>query len=298
MLGGGSLASGGLGMAGGTAVVTATGTALGGALGATTVTAYAGDDKSFDIVKLRDGVGPSLILASGFLTERDSGWGPWQSFIDQRFPDSPVYRVHWGAQELKKIAVLGGSTSAKVGVRIVLTSMAKKGSKAFGRLSFMGSVLLARDVAVNPWTLAKNRAGMTGALLADVLARTDEQSFILVGHSLGARVMVTCAQALGSKAGPPPSIDDLLGAAVGHKGDWRTLDAAVQGTVYNYWSSNDEVLRRLYAIAELGQRAIGQAGFGSKFGRIKDRNVSRSVRGHSGYFQGVTLARTLSTTET
>jgi pimeloyl-ACP methyl ester carboxylesterase len=292
MLGGGSIASGGLGMAGGTAVVTATGSALGGALGASTVMAYAGADKSFDIVKLRDGVGPAVVLASGFLTEGDSGWGPWQELIDQRFADSPVYRVHWGAHELKKIAILMGGASAKVGVRMVLTNMAKKGSKAFGRLSYIGAVLLARDVTVNPWSVAKNRAGMTGAALADILARTEEGSFILVGHSLGARVMVTCAQTLGSRGGVP-RIDSmhLLGAAVGRKGDWGTLDAAVSRAVFNYWSPNDEVLRRLYVAAEFGQRSAGQVGFGSTFAKIKDRNVGRLVRSHSGYFHGVKLAR-------
>jgi pimeloyl-ACP methyl ester carboxylesterase len=278
-------------MAGGTAVITATGSALGGALGATTVLAYAGSDKSFDVVKLRDGIGPSVVLASGFLTERDAGWGNWQNMIDKRFPDSPVYRVQWGAQELKGLGVLAAGGAAKVAVRKVLTSMAKRGSKAFGTLPGIGAVLAARDVAVNPWTLAKSRAGMTGAALADIIARTDDQTFILVGHSLGARVMVTCAQALGTKS-DAPRIESmhLLGAAVGRKGDWRTLNDAVSGTVLNYWSSQDEVLRRVYAVAELGQRAVGQAGFDSRFPRIKDRNVSRTVRGHSGYFADFELA--------
>jgi hypothetical protein len=83
----------------------------------------------------------------------------------------------------------------------------------------------------------------------------------------------------------------LLGAAVGRKGDWSTLDDAVSGSVFNYWSPNDEVLRRLYVAAEFGQRAAGQAGFGSTFAKIKDRNVGRLVRSHSGYFHGVKLAR-------
>jgi hypothetical protein len=96
---------------------------------------------------------------------------------------------------------------------------------------------------------------------------------------------------LGTKS-DAPRIESmhLLGAAVGRKGDWRTLNDAVSGTVLNYWSSQDEVLRRVYAVAELGQRAVGQAGFDSRFPRIKDRNVSRTVRGHSGYFADFELA--------
>jgi len=101
MLGGGSIASGGLGMAGGTAVVTATGTALGGALGASTVAAYVGADKSFRIERVRSGSGPAVVFATGFLTEGLSGWAAWQMLIDARFPDSSVYQVHWGARNSK-----------------------------------------------------------------------------------------------------------------------------------------------------------------------------------------------------
>ena len=69
ILGGGSIASGGLGMAGGTAVVTATGTALGGALGAATVAAYAGADKSFRIELVRPGSGTRCSSRRAFSPE-------------------------------------------------------------------------------------------------------------------------------------------------------------------------------------------------------------------------------------
>ena len=63
-------------------------------------------DKSFRIQKLRDGEGPAVLLASGFLTEGDTGWGSWRRIIDQRYPGSPVYRVHWGSKELKNLGSL------------------------------------------------------------------------------------------------------------------------------------------------------------------------------------------------
>lgn len=293
MLGGGSVAAGGLGMAGGTAVVTATGSALGGILGATATSAYVSSDKSFRIEKLRDGTGPVVVLASGFLTQGKSGWGPWQRMIDRRYPESKVYRVHWGAKELKSLGILAGVGAGKVAACKVVAAAGKRGSRAFGSLPGIGWVLAAHDVAANPWTVAKNRAGMTGAVLADLIARTDgEGPYVLIGHSLGARVMVHAAQALGTRTGAPPRIDTmhLLGAAVGTRGDWRSLDAAVSGTVWNYWSGRDEVLGTVYAIAELGQKAVGHVGLGSKFARIKDRNVTRTVGGHSAYFDKVRLA--------
>ena len=152
--------------------------------------------------------------------------------------------------------------------------------------------MLAKDVAANPWTVAKTRAGMTGAVLADLIARTDEPAFVLVGHSLGARVMATAAQLLGTTAWMRPKLEDvhLLGAAVGRQGRLAHAQRRVTGTVWNYWSSNDSVLKYLYAVGSVGERAAGQGGFETKFPKIKNRNVSRSVDGHSAYFGAISLA--------
>lgn len=115
---------------------------------------------------------------------------------------------------------------------------------------------------------------MTGVVLADLLGRTSEGPYVLVGHSLGARMMVTCAQSLGTRS-EDPRIESmhLLGAAVGRDGDWRSLNNAVSGTVWNYYSTNDAVLEWLFRLGDLGKRAVGHDGFGTKFARIKDRNV-------------------------
>ena len=102
VLGGGAVAAGGLGMAGGTAVVTATGAALGGAIGLQVTSAYVHDDKSFRIQQLREGDGTPVLLASGFLTENDDGWGQWQD------PSTGATRMlrsteFTGAKELKAL---------------------------------------------------------------------------------------------------------------------------------------------------------------------------------------------------
>lgn len=294
MLGGGSLAAGGFGMAGGTAVVSAVGAGLGGVIGGTATAAYVRSDPSFQLLKLRDGIGTPVLLASGFLTDKDDGWGTWKRLVDDRYPDQPVYRVHWGAKELKVFgtlaAVRAGNAAAMSFARRAAGRAAKR---AAGRASWFGWLLLAKDVAANPWTVAKTRAGMTGAVLADLIARTDEPAFVLVGHSLGARVMATAAQLLGTRVDAPKLEDvHLLGAAVGAKGDWRTLNDSVTGTVWNYWSSNDSVLKYLYAVGSAGERAAGQGGFETKFPKIKNRSASRNVEGHSAYFGTISLAHT------
>lgn len=292
LLGGGSLAAGGLGMAGGTAVVTAAGTALGGALGATTVSAYTKADKSFDLERLKDGEGPPVVIASGFLTEGDRGWGPWRNLVEAAYPNNPVYRVSWGAKELRAFASMVGLIGGKQLGNVALRKMALGAMKTAGRkLGPLGVALTAKDVATNPWTVARTRADMTGAVIADLLARTDGQPFILVGHSLGARVLAEAALALGTKQGSAVLLDvHLLGAAIDKDKDWRYMSEAVQGTVTNYFSRNDKVLSVLYQLAELGSKPIGLGGIPTKAANLKNRDVSRVVKGHGDYFHTVTLA--------
>ena len=291
MLGGGAIAQGGLGMAGGTMVVTATGTALGGALGASTMSSYIAADPSFRIEKVREGVGTPVVFATGFLTQGLGGWEAWRVLVDSRYPDAPIYQVHWGAKELKNLGELALSASTKAVVQKMIVAGAKRGSKAAG-MPGVGWVLGFAGIATNPWTVARTRAGMTGVALGTLLARCEEGPFVLMGHSLGGRVMATAAQTLSTKPGGAILEDvHLLGAAIGRKGDWRGLNDAVTGQVWNYWSKNDDVLRWLYKLSELGETAVGQAGFASGFARIKDRNVSQRVAKHSDYVRAVRLEK-------
>jgi pimeloyl-ACP methyl ester carboxylesterase len=292
LFGGGSLAAGGLGMAGGTTVITALGGGLGSALGAAATSAYVSSDASFKIEKLREGHGTPVLFATGFLTQGEDGWGNWKRLIDDRYPDAPVYRVYWGAKELKDLTQLVTEGATRHAIHRSATTVARRASsKAAARLGPLGSFFVARDVAANPWTVARTRAEMTGAILADLIARTNADRFILMGHSLGGRVMITTAQALGSKRGEP-RIESmhLLGAAVSSGRDWRNLNHAVADTIWNYHSRHDRVLANLYRAAQFGHRAVGQVGFKSSFPSIRDRDVSRLVKSHKAYVTKVKLA--------
>ena len=88
-----------------------------------------------------------------------------------------------------------------------------------------------------------------------------------------------------------PQIDDmhLLGAAIGANIDKQPLNQAVGGTVHNYFSRRDSVLKNLYRVAELGQQPSGLQGFRSAFPRIKDHDVSKKVANHFEYLKTVDL---------
>ncbi len=119
-------------MAGGTAVVTAVGAAVGGTLGASVSNAYVREDKSFRIELLRPGHGGvPVLVANGFLTEGDQEkWGGWKSIVDGRYPDSPVYRVRWGAKELKDFGVMGAGLIGKAGSTTAVKGAAASAHKA------------------------------------------------------------------------------------------------------------------------------------------------------------------------
>lgn len=291
MLGGGAVAAGGLGMVGGTYVVAAAGAALGGALGASITNGYVSEDKSFAIEKFRDGPGTPVIVARGFTTEKDQNWKSAMRMVEERYPDSPIYRLRWGSKELGNLAALAvKNMGAKQAMAAVGGAAARAGRMAAQKLAPIAPALLVGDLVKNPWHTAVVRADRTGVALAGILARTRVEGYILVGHSLGARAMITAAETMGtSKDAPTIEAVHLLGAAEGKKADWRPLSEAVAGTVNNYYSTNDGVLKYMYAAAQAGSVAVGLRGFDCKYPNIKDRDVSAKVAGHSEYFDNVKL---------
>jgi hypothetical protein len=291
LLGGGSLATGGLGIAGGTAVVAAAGASLGGVIGAGLTGSYVSQDKSFMIEKLKDGSGIAVVVCSGFLTEGKLGWGDWERIITDRYPDSPVYRVHWGAEELRDLTAVVSGNLGKIVAAIGVKRMALRASKeAAKKAGPIGGALIFVDLVQNPWWRARERANKTGAVVSDLIARTDMDEVVLVGHSLGARAMLCAAEALGTKDDAPKVREvHLLGAAVGAERDWSQLNGAVQRFAYNYHSREDKVLKFFYSLAQAGGKAAGGTGMATKQRRIKNVDVTRQVPHHSAYCRALSL---------
>lgn len=289
LLGGGSLAAGGYGMAGGAAVIAAAGSGLGGASGASVANAYVGSDKSFGFEQLAEGDGPIVIVANGFLSEGQTGWGEWHRIISARYPDSPVHRVTWGAKELKSLGTVLAPGGVQVSVR-ALRGLAARATKNLAKIGPLSAAFSAVGLAKNPWHVARTRASMTGAVLADAIVRADLRDVVLVGFSLGGRVMAEAAEALATRDEEPRILEmHLLGAAVGTRRDFHAMESAVSGTIYNYFSTNDKVLGYLYTAAEAGSKAIGQKGIDKAPKNVKNVNVSRQVKAHDDHLRLVDL---------
>lgn len=290
VLGGGSLAAGGFGMAGGTAVIATLGGLLGGGLGAAVTNAYVREDSSFSIEQVREGPGVPVLACNGWLSEKATGWEEWRSLITKRYPDSPVFVVRWGAKELKDLGVIGLAAAEAFSAQTLKAAALSATRAGAVKLGPLGPLLFAATVAKNPWHVAKVRADKTGVILADLISRTTAESYVLVGHSLGSRVMAVATQTLGTKAeGPRVEAAHLLGAAIGAKSDWTTLTRRTGTVVYNYHSSHDSVLKYLYSAAQLGQKAAGVSGFAAPPPGLHNIDVSTAVNGHNEYRANVTL---------
>ncbi len=295
-LGGGALAAGGAGMAGGVAVVTAAGTALGGRYGAVISNSYYGDIDGFEIIKIKPGKGPSIICIDGFLTEKSKeAPDKWLCDLSKVYPENEIFYVKWEAKRLQDIAnsasLVGGKEIAKKG----LLGFAKSASKtAATKLAPVGIAFQALGLATNPWSVAGVKAYQTGALLADIIARTDKE-YILIGHSLGARVIYSCLASLKTKDEFFIKDVHLLGGAVNNNCssnkdssnsvNWSGINNSVSGNINNYFSSNDSVLKYLYKVGEgvkfdlgspVGRHAINNT-------KINNVDVSNHVSGHTEY---------------
>jgi hypothetical protein len=288
LLGFGSLAAGGFGMAGGMVVATAAGSALGGAVGAYVGTNYMGDIYKFDLKKIRRGKEPAIITVNGFLSEKDlenqKGYQDWKEIIKAQFPKNGWYHVHWEAKRLYDLGLLVARSGAGAGLTVAITKAAKHAApKALKKVGPAGSVLTAIQLSTNPWHVALKKSEKTGVLLADILKRTNKR-YILMGHSLGCRVIYASLRALSTTGEKIVDEVHLTGGAVDNKKEnWKIAKKAVSGKIFNYYSKNDYVLRYLYRAGTFFKsKPIGFEKIGLVRG-IRNCNVSRYVQGHMDY---------------
>ncbi len=284
-IGGGSLVAGGFGMAGGAAVIGATGAALGGTFGGVVANSYFGDIDGFQIEQVKNGEGEGILFIDGFLTEKKQNPKDWKNNLKNLYPDNPWYYVRWESQRLvnigKVIGGSGGSAAVRAGIMKWAKMATKEGAKKIGPV---GMVLTALGVANNPWTVALYKAGQTGILLADIVART-RNKYILAGHSLGARVIYYALESLATKRKRFIKDAHLLGGAVGNnKRDWEAAVGGVSGRIRNYYTANDWVLASLYKAGTLMTSApIGRNIIEVKSRKLKNVDVSKHVEGHTKY---------------
>ncbi len=278
-------AAGGFGMAGGTAVIAATGAMLGGTFGGVVSNGYFGDIDGFDIELVKRGTGPKVIFIDGFLTEKTPQASDWMRSAGAIYPNNPWYYVRWESKRLYDLGSHLGGHGANASAKALLETWAAQASKvAAKKLGPTAIALTLAGLVNNPWSVASAKAAQTGVLLADIIARTDDE-YILCGHSLGARVVYYALETLRTKNTCFVDTAHLLGGAVGnHSKDWEQSAKAVKKTIHNYHSDNDWILATMYKFGTFfASDPIGRNPIVNSDPRICNHDVTAFVSGHREY---------------
>ena len=219
---------------------------------------------------------------SGWLTQKEDVVSPWRSLGR----DTEVFALRW---ELDALMNLG--TSMESVLKSYAWGVAKKEiiqRTIFGALSaalWPLSFLKFGKVLDNPFSIAKNRADKAGQVLADALINRaqGERPVVLVGYSLGARVIYACLQQLAErKAFGLVESAVLIGSPCPSEARfWRMMKSVVSGRLVNVYSENDYVLGFLYRTSSIqlgiaGLQAIDVSG-------VENVDVSELVSGHLRY---------------
>ncbi len=285
-----SLAAIGGGMAAGTAVLTAAGAALGGIQGGVIANAYFAEDPSFAIRRINScRTTQGTVYVNGFLMQDETGFRDWTDAHLDFEGSAKIHGVSWSSKSLKEIgrfvhSAVGSKLAADFLAEAALIGGKMAAKKALGPLALLS---MAADIAKNPWHASMFRAGKTGVQLAEAISRTDGKSYTLVGHSLGCRVIFYALEALATKK-DAPRIDNviLLGGAVGRTDDegWRRAASAVNGRIFNCYSSRDHVLSTLYRTANLGlSDPIGLGPIAARSSKICNIDCSSHVGSHTAW---------------
>ena len=282
-LGGGALAAGGFGMAGGVTILTATGAMLGGTLGGVISNSYFGEIDGFDIELIKKGIGPKIIFIDGFLTEKKPDPSDWTQSLKRIYPNNPWYYLRWESKRLYDLgSQLGGHGANAAATQLLKTWAAQASKAAATKAGPAGAAATVAGLVNNPWSVASVKAAQTGVLLADIISRTSDE-YILCGHSLGARVIYYALESLSTKNNCYIDTAHLLGGAVGnHSKDWERASGAVKKVVNNYHSDNDWILATMYKIGTFfSSDPIGRNPILSSDLRLRNHDVSNFVSGHT-----------------
>ncbi|KAL8989167.1 MAG: hypothetical protein Q9177_001883 [Variospora cf. flavescens] len=221
---------------------------------------------------------------SGWLTTASDVTSPWRILSPA---SSEPFALRY---ELEALMNLGNSISAMVSSAAwgyAKSEMIKH--TIFAELTaalWPLAILKISRVVDNPFSVAKARSDKAGELLADALVNKaqGERPVVLVGYSLGARVVYSCLMNLAKrKAFGLVESAVLIGTPCpSTTADWRVMRSVVASRLVNVYSENDYVLGFLYRTSSI---QYGVAGLQKVEGLpgVENVDVSATVSGHLRY---------------
>jgi hypothetical protein len=237
----------------------------------------------FKITKHKDGNYPAIITISGFRTEGLDNRKDWNDSIMGNFPDREWFHLEWNSNRFpfdKKLMTNMPEINELEEKKKKFANYIKTSVLYFAPYGKVIYLLLN-----NYWHVAVRNSRQTGIYLADVLSACEKKDFILVGHSLGARVIYNCLEHLDEKKLNTNIVEvHFLGGAVSNnKNQWLSVSHKVKNNIYNYFSDNDKVLKIFYRIGMLTMSPIGLTKIEN--GKVINNDTTQIVKGHTEYIQ-------------
>ncbi|MCG9640051.1 TMCO4 family protein [Vibrio sp. Isolate34] len=225
----------------------------------------------YSFTTIREGIEPIICVINGFMSESASDVEDWLSIIDVLYPNNKVVHFSWPAGNLKNM-LFDDESAMKPGVA---ASLLRSNPLGLG-------VSVVIDRVAGRWRKSLKNAEKAGQFLANHINQSQEK-FVLMGHSLGARVSYYALDDLSRYGAIESAI--LFGGAITHTGEWqKILQRNKDLWICNNYSHNDSVLKFLYKVGTLfTNRPIGLNRIKATHPHLYNFNTSEYVSGHTAY---------------
>lgn len=232
-----------------------------------------------DLVKIRSGSTPAIICIDGFLTKDDDTANDWLLGLPNRYSKRAVYILKWDSNNLRAFSRVFDSAD-------LFQKAVRNGSYITGVLGIASFAIKARE----PWLQARNNTVDAGRWLTDYIQKNGGK-YVLMGHSLGARVVYYCLDSLRASYHYGAVQDAyLFGGAIDNKAcdetqadiNWHGFDETVSGKIHNYYSDEDSILKYLFNLAEgFTEDPVGRNRI--EHDNVINYDVSKNIMGHTEY---------------
>ena len=254
----------------------------------------------FKITKHREGNYPAIITISGWRSQDRDNRKDWEKSILKVYPDRVWFHLEWNSKRIPFIDKAHNTNLArtdtekkksKVNLKLIKRAIYLTIGSTLSIVPILGVVSNSNKLLNNYWHSAVRNSKDTGDCLAKVLSACQNKEFILIGHSLGARVIYNCLSHLNENQLNSNIFEvHLLGGAVGSNSNkWSKQSLLVKNKIYNYFSDNDDVLRFSYRGSMLSANPIGLSKIVNQ--KVENRNTTSFIHGHTEYIENFSLIK-------
>lgn len=246
------------------------------------------DTPSCEIVKVRDGKLPSVVIINGFMSENGECSKDWLEIVDELYPDNQVVRVQWKAGNFKDMVFDKGVVpNAKIasGSKLGFAATLMARTNLIGMIATAGGFVV--DKVIGHWKVSFHETRHVAVSLTSYLESDAQfENCILMGHSLGGRIVRHTLNEL-STANRVSVAYVLAGAVSSDEEQWQSiLEKHNRLKLINCMSMKDYVLKSAYKAGTLwDHEPAGLSSVMDSNENTVNLDVTEYASGHTGYKQ-------------